>query len=110
MDSPITPADVEAEIVRLSALLDTATTEIARRARDAAEKHVAYKRSEAVAYLHASGSIPERKAQALTATADEFLASEVADARVLAAREAAHNTRSQLDALRSVAANVRAQV
>ena len=109
-DVLVTPADCEAEILRLSQLLDKATTEIAKRGQVAAEKRVAFKKAEAVWYLRVEGSIPERKALALVECADVLLESEVADARLQAAIEASRNTRSQLDALRSVSASVRAQV
>lgn len=120
MADPITQHEVEQEIMRLSGLLDTATTEIAKRARDAATKRARAKIDLARAFLEArhatqiAGSRPPSadlcEAQARAACAVQVTEQEMADAVLLAAQEAARNTRSQLDALRSIAANVRHMV
>lgn len=102
--------------MRLSRLLDKATTEIAKRARDAATKRAAAKVGLARAFLEARGerepgsrppSADACEAHARVACADEIVDDEMAQAVLLGAQEAARNTRAQLEALRSVAANVR---
>ena len=50
-----------------------------------------------------------REAEALVASESQQRTYEVADAALRATKEAAHNIRAQLDALRSVNANVRYQ-
>lgn len=107
MTEPITQAAVEADIMRLSGLLDTATSEIAKRARDAAGKRVDSKVAQARAFLGAEGSVDARKASSTIQCADVIRAAELADAVLLGAQDAARNIRSQLDALRSVNANAR---
>ncbi len=104
---PITPAAVEGEILRLSALLDHATSEIAKRGRDAAEKRMHRDLSVAKAYVAAEGTVDAKKATARIECADVVKDAEIADAVLRNARDAAHNIRSQLDALRSVNASLR---
>jgi hypothetical protein len=104
---PVTPAAVETEIMRLSGLLDLATSETAKRAREAAEARVKAKVAYAQAFLTAEGPVEARKASATIQSQDAQLAAEIADARLLGSQDAARNMRAQLDALRSVNANVR---
>lgn len=119
MTAPITMHEVEQEIVRLSNLLDHATTEIAKRARDAAGKRARAKVDLAKAFLEARGTVTTNgrpisadacEAHARAACEQQVIDDEMAQAVLLAAQEAARNTRAQLDALRSVMANVRHQV
>ena len=105
----ITPAEVEAEILRLSRLLDLATAEIAKRGRACANAKIDHRVAFATARLAATGTIPEREDVATLASQDEARVYELAAATLGAAQDAARNTRSQLDALRSVNANVRVQ-
>lgn len=115
----INPPAVEGEIVRLSNLLDRATSETAKRARARAKSRRAFKTAYAKAYLLAGqdrpeGSkpppIPEREAKAVLATEVEELEFEEADALVEAAKEAGRNLREQIAAMRTLAANLRAVV
>ncbi len=103
------PVDVEREIVRLCELCELVVTRIADRARKAAETDSEYKRVHARAVLEATGTIPERDAKAHIASENEYLARRIAEAELLAAQEAGRNYRAQLDALRSINANVRIQ-
>jgi hypothetical protein len=96
-----------AENVRLSEMAEKVTTELARRAVDAAEADRAYKCAFAKALLQSEGTVAERDAQASIATQDEYRAHRIADARFKAASEAGRNYRAQLDALRSVNVNLR---
>lgn len=110
MSQPITQAHVESEIVRLSERAEKVTHEVAKRARADAEADVAYKVALARAYLAAEGPVAQREAEALVACEAEYAAHRGAEAVLKAAVEAGRNVRSQLDALRSINANVRAQV
>jgi predicted AAA+ superfamily ATPase len=76
MSRPLSPVEVESEIWRLSERAEQVVSDLAERARAAAEAEVAYKVARAKALL-------------------------------VAAQEAGRATRSQLDALRSINANLR---
>lgn len=101
---------VESEITRLSGLAEKVTTEMARRAVDAAEADADYKCSFAKALLQTEGTVAERDAQATVATQKEYRDYRIADARFKAASEAGRNFRAQLDAMRSINANLRSLV
>lgn len=103
----INPFAVEAEILRFVNLLETATTAVAKRGRDAAMADADYKVAFAKALLVTEGTVAERDAQAAIATQEEYRAKRSAEAVLDAAREAGRNMREQLGALRSVMANVR---
>ncbi len=103
----LTSVDVERDIVRLCELCDLVVTEIKNRAITAAETDAEYRKVHAQAVLQADGTIPERDAKAALASADEYRDRRIAEALLLAAQEAGRNYRAQLDALRSINANVR---
>lgn len=71
MNNIIGPAEVEAEIMRLSGLLDLATTEIAKRARARAVAKADYKVAFAKARLLATGRVAERDDAATIDTEEE---------------------------------------
>jgi hypothetical protein len=99
---------VEAEIRRLSRRLDQATLKIMHRAMRAARADVAHKRAYAAAIATVQAPNKEqREAAATTATIDSYDAKRMAEAVLLSAQEAARNTRQQLSALQSLAANQR---
>lgn len=107
----LTQVIVESEISRLCELAEKVTTEIAKRAVAAAEADANYKKAHASAFLMAQGkTVGDREAQAAMETADEYTARRIAEAHLLAAQEAGRNYRAQLDALRSLNSNLRAQV
>lgn len=115
----LNPATVDAEIVRLSGLLDKATSETAKRARDAAVKRVAMKVALARAFVEARhmtepGKRPPSadacEAHARIACEEQMLASEVADALVEGAREAGRNLREQIGSMRTLSANLRSVI
>lgn len=106
MDVPA-QVDVEAEILRLSALAEKVTTTLARRATESAEKDARYRNAHARAVLRASGTVAEREAQAAIDTEVEYLDRKLAEAKLDAAKEAGRNYRAQLDALRSINASIR---
>ena len=110
MENVVLPAQVENEIMRLSDLLEKVTTEHAERARHAAETDVAYDLAYARARLQQKdGTVADRDAHATLMCEDALLAKRMAEARYKAAQEAGRNYRAQLDALRSINANVRYQ-
>lgn len=110
MDHPITQVDIEADIMRLCERCEKVTHELAKRARAAAEADAAYKVAHAKAFLVANGPVAEREAKALVECEAQYQARRIAEALLLSAQEAGRNARAQLDALRSVNANVRPQV
>lgn len=105
--NPVAQADVEAEILRFSALLETATRAVAKRAREAAEADVAYKVAHAKSLLLAEGPQYVRDAEATVKSETELRQKRITEAVLLSAQEAGRNMRSQLDALRSINANLR---
>lgn len=106
----LSQADVEDEIMRLAALCEKATHAVADRARAAAQADADYKIGHAKAFLQADGPVAEREAKALTWCEDEYRARRMTEAVLLAAQEAGRNYRSQLEALRSICANMRSLV
>jgi hypothetical protein len=97
-------------MLRLVDELERQTEEFETLARDAAEKEAAFKRGWASAYLRGEGSIRNREAMADYGTADLFHAHVVSEALVKAKRESLLFLRTSIDALRTLNANVRAQV
>lgn len=107
----MSPDEVLAEIMRVSQQLDWQVGEAARRARVAAECEVAYKLAFAKALLVSDGkNAPERDAKALLACADKFEAHKHADAVLWGAQEAGRTLRTQIDALRTLSADLRAAI
>lgn len=106
----LSQADVEEEILRIAALAERCTHEIAKRARAAAQADADYKIANAKAFLVAEGPVAEREARALTDCADLYRERRMTEAVLLAAQEAGRNYRSQLEALRSICANLRSLV
>lgn len=106
-----TQVDVEAEILRLSARLEEATDEYARLITLAAEAEVNHKKEWAKATLRATGgTVAEREAEAVLATVDDLMQRKMSEALAGAQKELAHSLRTQLSALQTLAANIRAQV
>ena len=108
---PLTQIRIESEIARLSALLESTTDELAGRMEDAAAREVAWKVAEAGALLKSEQKSAElRKADALIHCRKEYGEHLSADALRDALSEKCRTVRAQLDALRSLNANVRVQV
>jgi hypothetical protein len=97
-------------------MAEKVTTELAHRAVADAEARTAYKVAEAKSRLLAKDdggprrTVQEIEAIAMIATQDEYRTHAIAEARFKAAQEAGRNYRAQLDALRSINANLRALV
>jgi chromosome segregation ATPase len=111
--NPLSQLEVESEIRRLSDRLTELTTAQADHAQEAAQADVTLKLKQARAWLDLRGHgglKDEKEAQVLEQTALFYQAAKLADAVLKADHEAGRNLRAQLDALRTLAANIRDQV
>lgn len=107
---PISQVDIEEEILRILVMLEDETEMFERLAEDAAKKEAAYKAEWAKAYLNAQGSIKERESWADYQLADHAMQYKIAEGLLKAKRERLSSLRTSLDALRTLAANVRTMV
>ncbi len=107
---PISQVDIEEEIIRLMDMLEEETEAFERLAEDNAKKEALFKANWAKEYLAAKGSIKEREAWADYKLGDESYDWKISDALVRAKREKLTSLRTSVDALRTLAANVRHQV
>lgn len=109
--NPISQVEVEDELLRLSGLLERQVSELAKRARAAAEAEADHKIAYAKATLAVEGpTVAEREAKATLAVEDTYRAWRAAEAVKLAAQEAGRSYRAQLDALRSINSNLRGAI
>lgn len=106
---PISQVEIEQEIIRLTSMLEDETETFEALAVDAAEKEADYKASWAKEYLSAKGSIREREAWADYKLEIQIHNHKIAEALVKSKRERLSSLRTSIDALRTLAANVRAQ-
>lgn len=115
MQDLIPQVDLEAEIMRLSGLLDQATRKILQRALRSARADSDYKREYSKAYLTVDGkNAAEKEARVLTSVtlegddlADLYDDRKIAEAVLVSAQEAARNLRAQISALQTLSANQR---
>lgn len=107
---PISQVEVEEEILRLLEMLEEETEAFETLAEDAAKKEALYKANWAKEYLAAKGSIKEREAWADYKLSDDSYDFKISEALVKAKREKLTSLRTSVDALRTLNANVRAQV
>ncbi len=101
---------IEEEILRFIDLLEHETEAFEVLAVDAAKKEALLKGTWAREYLSAKGSIKEREAWADYKTDLVNQDSVIAEALVKAKRELLLSVRTSMDAMRTLNANVRAQV
>lgn len=106
---PISQVEIEEEIIRFTTMLEVETENFESLAVDAANKDARYKSSWAKEYLSAKGSIKEREAWADYKLEDVLMEHKISEALVKAKREQLHSLRTNIDALRTLAANVRVQ-
>ena len=109
-NNPISQVDIENEMLRLIDLLEEETEAFAKLAEDAAKKEAVYKHSWAKEYRAAKGSIKEREAWAEYLLADQQFDYKMSEGLVKAKREKLLSLRTSIDAMRTLNANVRAQV
>lgn len=107
---PISQIEIEEEIMRLTSMLEDETEKFETLAQDAAEKEATYKSLWAKEYLSAKGSIKEREAWSDYRLEKEIFDWKISESLVKAKREKLASLRTSIDALRTLAANVRAQV
>ena len=105
----LTQAQVENEILRLSHRLENLTDELAARARAAAEAEANYKGRHATVYMATEGPIAERNARADIECHNLNALRLIAAGQYDSTKQACRSTETQLDALRTIAANIRAQ-
>lgn len=109
-NGPITQGQIEEEIMRLLSILETETEEFEVLAQRAAETEATHKGMWAKQYLQANGSIRNREAEADFALSDSLYQFKISEALVKAKREKLLSLRTSVDALRTLNANVRAQI
>lgn len=105
----VTQAEVENEILRLCAKLEKQTDELAGRAVMAAESEANHKVRRARAFLEAEGTDSKRAAAAEVVAHDAFAKRKATEAIYESMKQAVLSTRVQLDALRTISANIRSQ-
>lgn len=108
--NPISQVSIEQEILRFIDLLEKETEAFEVLAVDAAKKEALYKSNWAREYLSAKGSIKEREAWADYKMDEVNYDYKIAEALVKTKRELLLSIRSSMDAMRTLNANVRAQV
>jgi hypothetical protein len=106
-NSPISQAEVEQELLRLFDEMERETEEFEKLATDEARKSAVYKHRRASEYLSAKGSIAEREAWADYKLDSECFEAKIAEALMKAKREKLSMLRTGIEALRTIAANVR---
>jgi hypothetical protein len=94
---------------QLRANLETATYLLADTARTLALAEVAFKRAYAMAYARLTGPVEERKQSATLECITEFEAWKLADAVHGSQQELLRTMRAEMDWLRTISANIRAQ-
>lgn len=107
---PISQVEVESEILRLVDMLEQETENFEKLAQDAASKEAIFRAEWSKQYLIAAGAVREREAKADVHMAEIMYDSKIADSLVKAKREKLLSLRSSIDALRTLNANVRAQI
>ena len=107
--APLDQYGIESEILRFVEMLEEETEAFAVVARDHAKKEALQKTEWAKAYLGANGPVTERTAWADYKTKDTLFDAKIAEALMRSKREKLNSTRTTLDSLRTLSANVRAQ-
>ena len=115
MIDPLSPMQIGSEIARLVEVLETRTDEYAGLMEKAAAAEAQFKRAYAEAMLDVisasrpKATVSEREAQVEMYVNDERETHLIMDAAAKSCKESLHSLRVQLDALRSLGANIRAQ-
>src|SRR5690242_20701694 len=98
------------QLAELSRMLDAAVNDLGDADLAAVHARHAYVKGFAKAFLQADGAMDVRKQLAVTATSDEWLEAEVADAAVRALRERIKALHTRIDVGRSLGAAYRAEI
>ena len=106
---PMSQGAIEEELMRLSNMLEEETSKFAILAEDKAKKEARFKVEWAKSFLAASGTVKDRESMAEYQNATELYDLKIADALERAKREKLFSLRESMGALRTLAANVRAQ-
>lgn len=109
-NQPISQVDVENELLRLIGMLEDETEAFEVLAIDNAKKEALHKSNWAKEYLSAKGSIKEREAWSDYKMDEMMFDHKIAEALLKAKREKLLSLRTSIDALRTLNANIRAQV
>ena len=109
-NQPISQVDVENELLRLIGMLEDETESFEVLAIDNAKKEALHKSNWAKEYLSAKGSIKEREAWSDYKMDEMMFDHKIAEALLKAKREKLLSLRTSIDALRTLNANIRAQV
>lgn len=103
--------DAEAEMHRLSGLLDAGLKALREQATSFAEAEAAYRKAKATAWLSAPpGTVPEREAHVNANCADLRKDRDLADGMRQAALESVRSRRAQISALQSLLAAERSEM
>jgi len=114
----LSQGEVESEIMRLSEVLEEETHRHADLCELEAESEIAFKKRHDTLTIHEANRdalqerkvlAAERSARVNLASADEFAVMRINQARRTASKETLVSVRQQIDALRTLAANIRSQ-
>lgn len=110
----VTQSWLEAEIVRLAGLLETATGQLATVSEEHANAEADHRFAYAQAFLKMRDGEEKitdkvREQRATAETTEEFRTRRIAEAKQMSLQEKCRQLRAQLDAIRTLSANVRAQ-
>lgn len=114
MTTILTQAEVESEMMRLAHVLEDETHRYADLCEREAKVECEYRQRHDTLLIHEANrdkvcSATERNARVAMACKDEFAIFRMAEAQTKSSREALVSLRHQIDALRTIAANIRAQ-
>lgn len=109
MRNLLTQAEVEEAGEQLRENLENATYKLADTAVILAKAEVAFKKQYATLYARLRGPVEERKQSSLLASVDEFEGWKLAEAVHYSQQELLRTLRAEIDWLRTLAANIRAQ-
>ena len=106
-NAPISQVEIEQQILNLLDELEQETEAFETLAEDSAKKEARFKAEWAKSYLSGEGSIKQRESWADYQISDIHMSWKIAEALVKSKREKLTSIRSSIDALRTLAANVR---
>lgn len=106
----MTPAEINAELLRLSRRLDAAHVELEARTRAYSEAEHVCSQAWSNAYLASSGTVDERKAYCMKAVGKEKYAAHLAEGLKVSALEAVRSIRAQLSAVQTAATLLKSEM